>query len=50
MSFRFLRSQEVLTRGPILIFRNVRHLKACLALEQINAGNAYDRRSARRRR
>ena len=40
VSFEFLGSQQVPTRRPILIFRNVPYLEACAALEQIDAGKA----------
>ena len=39
-SFEFHGSQQVSTRRPILIFRNVPDLEACVALKQIDAGNA----------
>ena len=39
-SFEFHGSQQVPTRRPILIFRNVPDLEACVALKQIDAGNA----------
>ena len=42
VSFGFHGSQQVPTRGPILIFRKVPYLEACAALEQIDAGNAQD--------
>ena len=44
VSFEFLESQQVPTRRPILTLRNVPHLEACAALEQIGGAKAEEMR------